>query len=161
MKSKKSAGILPYRINNKGMEVFLVHPGGPFWAKKDMGSWSIPKGEFNDEEDPLTAAKREFFEEVGFELEGKFTELTPVKMKSGKIVYAWAIQSDFEAEQTKSNTFELEWPPGSGKRQEFPEIDKGEWFSTPLAKQKINKHQKPLIDELENKIDGNLKDDSR
>lgn len=152
MKSKKSAGILPYRINNKGMEVFLVHPGGPFWTKKDLGAWSIPKGEFTDEEDPLTAAKREFVEEVGFEIEGKFDELTTVKLKSGKIVYAWAIQSNFEAEQIKSNTFEIEWPPRSGKYQKFPEIDKGEWFRATLAKQKININQKPLIDELELKM---------
>jgi len=152
---KKSAGILLYRLKNNLPEFFLVHPGGPFWAKKDLGSWSIPKGEFTDEEDPLTAAKREFHEETGTELTGEFIELKPVKQKSGKVVYAWALQSDIDPDKIFSNTFEIEWPPRSGKMQSFPEIDRGEWFSISVAKEKINQSQSALIDELVNMITGN------
>lgn len=126
---KKSAGILLYRINSSKLEVLLVHPGGPYWAKKDAGVWSVPKGEFEEVEDPLEAAKREMKEETGIKIKGNFIELTPVKLKSGKMIYAWAVCGDCEAENITSNTFELEWPPKSGKREIFPEVDKAEWFT--------------------------------
>jgi len=152
---KKSAGILLYRIKNKFFEVFLVHPGGPFWAKKDLGAWSIPKGEFTEDEDPLDAAKREFEEELGISCSGEFIPLTTITQKSGKIVYVWALEGDIDLNQIKSNTFKMEWPPKSGKKQEFPEIDRGEWFSVSEAKQKINENQVALIEELMSKLDFN------
>ncbi len=150
----KSAGILAYRLKNNTAQVLLVHPGGPFFANKDQGAWSIPKGEFTNE-DALAAAKREFLEEVGVSLKGNFIELHPVKQRSGKIVYAWAIECDLDVSKFISNTFEIEWPPKSGKMQSFPEIDKAEWFTIEIAKQKINSSQIPLIDELLEKL--NLK----
>jgi len=152
---KKSAGILLYRLKNEFLEVFLVHPGGPFWTKKDSGAWSIPKGEFTNDEEPLDAAKREFQEELGIDFSdfsGEFIPLTPIKQKSGKIVCAWALEGDIDPNQIKSNTFEMEWPPRSGRKQEFPEIDKGEWFSVSDAKQKIISSQSALIDELITKL---------
>jgi predicted NUDIX family NTP pyrophosphohydrolase len=145
---KKSAGILLYRIHKKKLEVLLVHPGGPFFKNKDEGAWSIPKGEFTSEEDALAAAKREFEEETGFSCNGAFLELSPVKLASGKIVYAWALEKDIDANAVKSNHFEMEWPPKSGKKQSFPEIDKAAWFSPAEAKQKINASQSAFIDEL-------------
>ena len=145
----KSAGILLYRFREKQIEVFLVHPGGPFWAKKDLGAWSVPKGEFEPHENPLEAAKREFKEETGFEVSGNFIELTSVKQKSGKLIYVWASEGDFNPEEINSNLFEMEWPPKSGKRQAFPEVDKAMWFNVEEAKQKINAGQVPLILELE------------
>jgi predicted NUDIX family NTP pyrophosphohydrolase len=145
---KKSAGILLYRIVTKTPEVLLVHPGGPFWKNKDEGSWSVPKGEFTDEENALDAAKREFEEETGFSCNGDFVALTPVKMKSGKKVYAWALEKDIDAGAIKSNEFEMEWPPKSKKMQSFPEIDKAAWFSPAEAKKKINALQANFIDEL-------------
>ena len=148
MEKKKSAGILLYRLKDISIEVFLVHPGGPFWSKKDWGSWSIPKGEFTDGEEALFAAKREFFEETGTELTGVFIELKPVIQKSGKIVYAWGVKGDIDIDKLNSNTFEMEWPPRSGKLQNFPEIDKGGWFSISEAKEKINTSQIALIEDL-------------
>ena len=146
---KNSAGILMYRFRERSLEVFLVHPGGPFWAKKDEGAWSIPKGEFNiDTEDPLEAAKREFEEETGYALEGEFIPLENLKQSSMKIVYAWAVEGDCDAVKIKSNTFSMEWPPRSGKQQEFPEVDRAEWFDIETAKIKILKGQKPFIDRL-------------
>ncbi|MEP6749455.1 MAG: NUDIX domain-containing protein [Bacteroidota bacterium] len=145
---KKSAGILLYRTIKKKLEVMLVHPGGPFWKNKDEGSWSVPKGEFTDEENALDAAIREFEEETGFSCSGDFVELTPVQMKSGKIVYAWALAKDIDAAAIKSNAFEIEWPPKSKKMQRFPEIDKAAWFSPAEAKKKINPAQSAFIDEL-------------
>src|SRR5437870_7495922 len=121
MAKKNSAGILMHRLRGCRIEVFMVHPGGPFWAKKDAGAWSIPKGEFEASQDPLEAAKREFKEETGFAVEGNFIELTPVKQPGGKVVYAWAVMGDCEAESIKSNTFSLEWPPRSGKRKRSEE----------------------------------------
>lgn len=150
---KKSAGILLYRFQNNLPEVLLVHPGGPFWAKKDLGVWSIPKGEFEADENPLDAAKREVKEETGIKVQGDFIELTPVKQKSGKIIYAWALQGDFNSAEIKSNTFEMEWPPKSGIKKAFPEIDKAAWFTTDEAKKKIIEGQVPLINELETKLD--------
>ena len=125
MKLKKSAGILLYKRIRNQLFVLLVHPGGPFWKNKDKGHWSIPKGEFNDKERAFDAAIREFEEETGTQLEGSFTELSPVKLKSGKVVYAWALEKDMDANTIVSNTFEIEWPPKSGRLQSFPEIDKG------------------------------------
>ena len=148
MPSKKSAGLLVYRLRNGNLEVLLVHPGGPFWAKKDEGAWSIPKGEMTEDEDPLKAAKREFFEETGFQIDGNFIALTPVKQAGGKWVYAWAVEGDCDAESIKSNTFSMEWPPRSGKRKEFPEVDRAAWFTLDQAKQKILKGQLSLLEEL-------------
>ena len=150
--AKKSAGILLYRFQNTVLEFFLVHPGGPFWTKKDEGAWTIPKGEFEDNEDPLDAAKREFEEETGVKISGKFIELKPVKQKSGKLVYAWAVEGDIDSSKIKSNEFEMEWPPKSGKMKSFPEIDRAAWFNLKDAEQKINAGQFSLIKELENKI---------
>ena len=150
--AKKSAGILLYRIIKKSIQVFLVHPGGPYWAKKDDGAWSIPKGEFEDDEEPLVAAKREFAEETGINVSGDFIELNPVKQKSGKLVYAWAVERNVDPSIIKSNNFEIEWPPRSGKMKSFPEIDKAEWFNVAGAMQKINSGQLPLIKELQKKI---------
>src|SRR5215212_7662130 len=120
----KSAGILLFRRINKQIEFFLVHPGGPFWAKKDLGAWSIPKGEYTDGEEPLQAACREFEEETGQAVTGDFIELKPLRQKSGKIVQAWAVEGDMDADNIRSNMFEMEWPPGSGKKKSFPEVDK-------------------------------------
>jgi len=127
--------------------MLLVHPGGPFFSKKDLGAWSIPKGEFTTE-DPLAAAIREFKEELGIDIAGNFHPLAPVKLKSGKIVHAWAIEADLDISQTVSNTFTIEWPPRSGKMQEFPEVDKVEWFTIGEAKEKINGAQVGFIEEL-------------
>ncbi|MGZ8557443.1 MAG: NUDIX domain-containing protein [Chitinophagaceae bacterium] len=150
---KKSAGILLYRFNNTVLEVLLVHAGGPFWSKKDWGSWSIPKGEFEPHEIPLEAAKREVEEETGIKISGDFIELTPVKQKSGKVVFAWALQKDINPANIMSNSFETEWPPKSGKKKSFPEIDKAAWFKIEEAKQKIIDGQIPIIQELETKLD--------
>lgn len=149
---KKSAGILLYRFSGEVPEVFLVHPGGPFWAKKDAGAWSVPKGEFGDDEQPLPAALREFEEETGMSLSGDFTALAPVKTKSSKIIYAWIQQRNLDASQVKSNDFDMEWPPGSGRVQSFPEIDKAAWFDLPTAGEKINVGQLPLLQELAERI---------
>ena len=130
------------------MEVFLVHPGGPFFKNKDLGAWSIPKGEFLDDEDALAAAKREFFEETGLAVDGDFIPLNPVKLKSGKKVYAWALEGNIDHENIISNLFELEWPPKSGKKQSFPEVDRACWFDLETAKQKINAAQVAFVDEL-------------
>jgi predicted NUDIX family NTP pyrophosphohydrolase len=145
---KQSAGILLYRKTVQGLQVFLVHPGGPFFKNKDDGSWSIPKGEYLPDEDPLTAAKREFLEETGHEINGNFVALNPIKQKGGKIVQAWAVEGNIDPENIRSNTFEIEWPPRSGKKQTFDEIDRGGWFEMAIAKIKINPAQAALIDEL-------------
>lgn len=149
---KQSAGIVLYRLNKKQVEVFLVHPGGPFFAKKDLGAWSIPKGEFNDEEDALEVAKREFSEETGQNITGEFQPLSPIEQKGGKTVYAWAVEGDADADEIHSNTFSIEWPPKSGKQREFPEVDKAGWFSISTAKEKINQSQAALINELLEKL---------
>jgi predicted NUDIX family NTP pyrophosphohydrolase len=145
---KQSAGILLYQLENNYLEVFLVHPGGPFFAKKDAHAWSIPKGEFNDDEDPLDVAKREFEEETGQEIKGDFLKLAPIKQKGGKTVFAWAVKGTLDTSKIVSNTFTIEWPPKSGKMKTFPEIDKGEWFALSTAKEKINESQAALLDEL-------------
>jgi predicted NUDIX family NTP pyrophosphohydrolase len=145
---KKSAGLLMYRHRQRGLEVFLVHPGGPFWSKKDAGSWSIPKGEYVPGEDPFEVAKREFQEETSFKASGEFIPLTSKKQPSGKIITAWAFEGDCDASVVKSNTFLMEWPPGSGRQQEFPEVDRAGWFSISVAKEKILKGQSGFLDEL-------------
>ena len=147
---KQSAGILLYRRINNQLEVFLVHPGGPFFKNKDDAAWSIPKGEFLDDEDALVAAKREFYEETGQPItDGEFLKLKPVKLKSGKTVHAWAIEGDIDHEVISSNLFEMEWPPRSGKMASFAEVDRAAWFEPGVARVKINPAQIALIDELE------------
>ncbi len=146
---KTSAGLLMYRNQEGVFEVFLVHPGGPFWAKKDLGSWSIPKGEFDLDDDPLASAKREFEEETGFAAVGEFKLLAPLKQPSGKIVHAWAFEGDCDPKAIKSNTFSIEWPPRSGKMQAFPEVDRAGWFTIDAAKKKILKGQVGFLEELQ------------
>ena len=146
--SKQSAGILLYRMLGKKLEVFLVHPGGPFWKNKDIGAWTIPKGEFDDNEAALDAAVREFREETGHVLAGPFQVLTPIRQKGGKQVFAWAVAGDIDPATIVSNTFEMEWPPRSGRKQAFPEVSKGAWFDMETAAQIINPAQTALLDEL-------------
>jgi predicted NUDIX family NTP pyrophosphohydrolase len=146
--AKKSAGLLMFRRVSGDVEVFLVHPGGPFWARKDEGAWSIPKGEYAPGEDPLETAKREFQEETGFQASGEFIPLTSLKQPSGKVISAWALEGDCDAASIRSNTFSMEWPPRSGKQQEFPEVDRAGWFTIPAAKEKILKGQAPFLEEL-------------
>ena len=150
--NKKSGGLLVFRFRDRVIEIFLVHPGGPFFKNKDLGAWSIPKGEFDENENAFDAAVREFEEETGIKLKGKFIELSPVTQKSGKTVFAWAIESDIDCSLIKCNTFKLEWPPKSGKIREFPEIDKGEWFKVDQARLKINQSQFAFIEELLKKL---------
>jgi predicted NUDIX family NTP pyrophosphohydrolase len=137
-----------YRRSNGELEVFLVHPGGPFWAKKDMGAWSICKGEYSEGELPLEAAKREFQEETGFAAQGNFLELGRVQQAGGKVVYAWAFEGDCDPSKLISNLCEVEWPPRSGRRIEIPEVDRGGWFSIADARQRILKSQSPFLDKL-------------
>ena len=145
-----SAGILLHRTGNGGREVLLVHPGGPFWAKKDAGAWSIPKGEFDPGEDPRACALREFAEETGTVLPpGELGDLGEVRLKSGKTVVGFAAAGDLDAGAIASNTFELEWPPRSGRRQAFPEVDRAGWFSLDAAREKLNPAQAPFVDRLE------------
>jgi len=146
--SKKSAGILLFRDLSGVLEVLLAHPGGPFWEKKDIGAWSIPKGEFENDEDPLAAARREFKEETGFEVDGVMTPLKPVRQPSGKLVFAWALERDLDLAGFKSNSFSMDWPPGSGKEREFPEIDRISWFSMEEARRKILKGQLSFLAQL-------------
>ncbi|MFI5127283.1 MAG: NUDIX domain-containing protein [Candidatus Acidiferrales bacterium] len=135
---KASAGLVMYRMRGGKIEVLLVHPGGPFWAKKDAGAWFIPKGETKPDEDLFSAAKREFKEETGLKAEGKFLELGSVKQKSGKVVTAWAFEGDCQPASIKSNTFSMEWPPRSGKQQEFPEVDRAAFYSIEAAREKMH-----------------------
>jgi predicted NUDIX family NTP pyrophosphohydrolase len=137
-----------YRRSNGELEVFLVHPGGPVWAKKDMGAWSVCKGEYNEGELPLEAAKREFQEETGFAAQGNFLELGRVQQAGGKVVYAWAFEGDCDPSKLISNRCEVEWPPRSGRRIEIPEVDRGGWFSIADARQRILKSQSPFLDKL-------------
>jgi predicted NUDIX family NTP pyrophosphohydrolase len=147
----KSAGILLYRFRNNRPEFLLAHPGGPFWAKKDDGVWSIPKGEF-DVEEPLVAAIREFQEETGAALAGDFMPLSLVKSKSGKILYPFAIEHDFDILELKSNTFTMEWPPKSGMQRAFPEVDRAQWFDFETSKVKALGYQVSIIEELMKKL---------
>jgi predicted NUDIX family NTP pyrophosphohydrolase len=140
-----------FRHRGDVLEVFLVHPGGPFWAKRDLGAWSIPKGEYSESEDPVAAARREFEEETGVVPEGRLIQLGDFKQPSGKIVKAWAFEGDCDASRIRSNMFSVEWPPKSGRMQEFPEIDRGEWFSLEVARTKILNGQVGFLDELARK----------
>lgn len=146
--AKQSAGLLLYRRREGRLEVLLVHPGGPFYAQKDAGVWSIPKGEHDLGEDPMAAARREFKEETGFTAEGPFLPLTPLKQKSGKLVRAFACEGDADPERLRSNTFSLEWPPHSGNLKEFPEVDRAAWFSLAEAREKIHPGQAGFLEEL-------------
>jgi len=146
---KQSAGILVYRRKGAAIEVLIVHPGGPFWAKKDKGAWSVPKGEFEEGEEGQVAAKREFREELGHPVpEGEYVELGTVKNKSGKVIHAWAVEGDLDVSIVKSNTFQMEWPPKSGQQQDFQEVDKAGWFSPEKAMEKLNQAQVPLVERL-------------
>jgi predicted NUDIX family NTP pyrophosphohydrolase len=146
---KLSAGLLLYRFNDGIVEVLIGHPGGPFWAKKDDGAWSIPKGEYVDGEDPWAAARREFEEELGKPPpHGPRIDLPPLKQPSGKIITAFAVLGDLDLEGTVSNTFNLEWPKGSGNVREYPELDRADWFGVPAARSKLLKGQRPLLDYL-------------
>jgi predicted NUDIX family NTP pyrophosphohydrolase len=154
-----SAGLLLFRIRTGGLEVLLVHPGGPFWTRRDEGAWSIPKGELAHDEAPLQAALREFAEEMGSApaLTAEATALAPIRQAGGKTVYAWAVRSDFDPDRMVSNTITVEWPPRSGRRQTFPEVDKASWFTLDEARRKILSSQLPLVDELERRfVSGNL-----
>ena len=150
--AKTSAGVLLYRRAGKSLEVLLVHPGGPFWAKKDDGAWSIPKGEFAEGQDPLEVAKREFEEETGFPLKGKLEALEPIRQAGGKIVYAWVSEGEINASAIRSNTFSMEWPPHSGKTREFPEVDRASWFDLETAHRKFLKSQMPLLEQLKERL---------
>jgi predicted NUDIX family NTP pyrophosphohydrolase len=145
---KKAAGLLLFRDTGRTLEVLLVHPGGPFWAKKDEGAWSIPKGECSDDEDPFDAALREFEEEMGGAVTGDFIALQPRRQAGGKVVHAWAVRSDFDPARLRSNTFSIEWPPRSGRQQVFPEIDRAAWFALDIARRRILRGQIGFLDEL-------------
>ena len=146
--AKQSAGLLMYRSRQGQLEVFLVHPGGPFWAKKDLGSWSISKGEYAAGEPALEAAKREFQEETGFLAEGDFLSLGQVQQAGGKVVSAWAFEGDCDPSQLISNRCEIEWPPRSGRKMEIAEVDRGDWFSIADARERILKSQTPFLERL-------------
>jgi predicted NUDIX family NTP pyrophosphohydrolase len=148
MPARASAGLLVYRRGASGVEVFLVHPGGPYWARRDLGAWTIPKGEIEPGENPLDAARREFHEETGSPMDGTFVALRPVTMRSGKVVHAWAIAGDLDASAVTSLVFAMEWPPKSGRQQQFPEVDRAEWFTVEEARQRILPAQAPLLDDL-------------
>ena len=145
---KRSAGILMYRRRGKGPELLLVHPGGPFWAHRDEGAWSIPKGLYEADEAPFEAARREFQEETGFPVEGDFIDLGELRLPSGKRLHVWAVEGDLDADKIHSNTFPLEWPRGSGRIIQVPEVDRGAWFSSEEARRKISPGQRSFIDRL-------------
>ena len=147
--AKLSAGILLYRRSGTSLEVMLVHPGGPLWKNKDLGAWSIAKGEFLPGQDPLKTAKREFKEETGGTVKGEFKELMPARQAGGKLVYAFAVEGDFDVSKLKSNTFPMEWPPKSGRIEKIPEVDRAEWFDPDTARRKINAAQATFVDQLE------------
>jgi predicted NUDIX family NTP pyrophosphohydrolase len=149
MRGTQSAGVLVYRKNDGALEVFLVHPGGPLWRNKDAGAWGIPKGIFDPAEAPLDAARREFAEETGAAIDGTFLALTPRRLKSGKVLHAFAVEGSVDAAVIRSNTFSMEWPPRSGRYRSFPEVDRGAWFGLDEARARINEGQRPLLAELE------------
>jgi len=144
-RSRRSAGIILYRKRHGSTEIFLVHPGGPYWAKRDDGSWSIPKGEYEEGEEAIDAARREFLEETGVAVNGPFLALRPVRQPSGKIITAWAAEGELDPARLRSNSFSLEWPPKSGITQSFPEVDRGAWFSLTEARDKLSRGQLPLL----------------
>jgi predicted NUDIX family NTP pyrophosphohydrolase len=147
--ARASAGLLLYRRRGEGIEVFLVHPGGPFWAKKDKAAWSIPKGEVDPDEDLLAAARREVLEETGLVVEGAVHPLGPVRQAGGKLVHGFAVEADADPAALHSNTFEMEWPPRSGRTQTFPEVDRAAWFPLEVARDRIHKGQQGLLDQLQ------------
>jgi predicted NUDIX family NTP pyrophosphohydrolase len=144
-----SAGIVAFRRTRGKIEVLLVHPGGPFWRNKDLGAWSIPKGEYGADESPEAVARREFCEELGVQITGELLSLGDIRQRGGKTVTTFAVEADIDVEKFRSNSFEIEWPPRSGRRQAFPEVDRAEWFGLSSARVKINNGQKPLLDRLE------------
>jgi len=149
---KRSAGLLLFRRSTTHLELFLVHPGGPFWARKDDGAWSLPKGEYADPESPLEAAKREFQEETGISVDGDFLPLGELRQPGGKLVTAWALEKDVDPTLVKSNLFSMEWPPKSGQTQEFPEVDRAAWFPISQARSKLLKGQVAFINRLADKL---------
>lgn len=150
--AKHSAGVLLYRLRDGAIEVFLVHPGGPYWRNRDESAWSIPKGEFDPDEEPLAAARREFEEETGLTVEGRFSPLAPLRQPHRKIVHAWAVEGDCDPAAIRSNTFPLEWPPHSGRMEHFPEVDRAGWFPLDQAREKIVSGQTGFLDELEARL---------
>jgi len=151
---RASAGLLLYRSAAGALEVMLVHPGGPYWARKDVGAWSIPKGEIEPGEEPLAAARREFEEETGARVDGEFLPLEAVRLRSGKLIHAWAVQADFDPAGLRSNLFSMEWPPRSGEQREFPEADQAGWFGIDEARVKIHPGQAPLLEQLIERLSG-------
>jgi predicted NUDIX family NTP pyrophosphohydrolase len=151
-RKKISAGVLVYRFSSGVLEVFLAHPGGPFWTKRDQGAWTIPKGEAEEGADLLQDAKREFCEETGMQIDGDFIELTPLRQPGGKTVHAWAVSGEIDPSRVKSNTFSMEWPPRSGKQQEFPEVDRAQWFVIAEAFDKLLAGQRGFLEELVRKV---------
>ena len=152
-RGSRSAGLLLFRRRNERIEVLLVHPGGPFWAKRDLGAWSIPKGEYPEDEDPLAAARREFAEELGSPAPaGETIELGEIQQKAGKVVCAWAVAGDLDPAEITSNTFTMQWPPRSGRTQEFPEVDRAQWFDLEEARERINPAQAALLDRLRDAV---------
>ncbi|TPL68622.1 NUDIX domain-containing protein [Mesorhizobium sp. B2-3-15] len=151
--AKRSAGLLIYRRSDDGIRVLLVHPGGPFWAKKDDGAWSIPKGLVDGDEDELAAARRETEEELGIKVEGPFARLGDYRQPGGKIVIAWSVETDIDVAAIKSNTFTMEWPPRSGSMKEFPEVDRAGWFTLAEAGVKILQGQRPMLSDLAEQLD--------
>ncbi|WP_395017411.1 NUDIX domain-containing protein [Dongia sp.] len=149
---KQSAGLLLYRRGEAGLEVLLAHPGGPLWARKDLGAWSIPKGEFLEDEAPLAAARREFAEEIGTRVEGEALALTPLKQPSRKVIHAFAVEQNLDVERITSNLFEMEWPPKSGRTQAFAEVDRAAWFGLGEARKRIQPGQVPILDELARRL---------
>jgi predicted NUDIX family NTP pyrophosphohydrolase len=148
MASRQSAGVVMFRRKASGLEVLLVHPGGPFWAKKDQGAWSIPKGEFGPDEEPAAAARREFIEETGVDPGADLLPLAVIPQSRAKTVHAFAVEGDVDPAAIQSNVFEMEWPPRSGRRQAFPEIDRAQWFALDEARQRIVAGQRPILDAL-------------
>lgn len=145
---RQSAGIALFRRTTSGIELFLVHPGGPFWARKDDGAWSFPKGEYTGGDDPLAVARREFLEETGVALEGEFVPLDPIRQQGGKVVRLFAVEGDCDADAIRSNTFTMEWPPRSGRTAEFPEVDRAAWFAPVDAHRKLNSAQAAAVDQV-------------
>lgn len=150
--SLHSGGVLLYRYEHGELQVMLVHPGGPFWANKDEGAWSIPKGVFEQNEPPIEAARREFKEETGFDVDGEFIELGRVKQRSNKMVHVWALEKDVDAAAARSNTFTMQWPRNSGQIREYPEVDRAQWFGLAEARRKILKGQAEFVDRLARKL---------
>jgi predicted NUDIX family NTP pyrophosphohydrolase len=148
MAAKQSAGLLLYRWGDAGLEFLLAHPGGPYWVRKDLGAWSIPKGEFLEDEPPLSAARREFAEEIGTRIEAEALALTPLKQPSRKVIHAFAVEQDLNVDHITSNTFEIEWPPRSGNKAAFPEVDRAAWFGLDEAQKRIQPGQVPILEEL-------------